>query len=187
MSAQHEAGWFAAPAFQQGCTMRLYAGRTRLNLAVRAAGWALLCCLAPAHAAPASVPQNALIYAESGPVSPLVESVVNSFQSLLRDSTIIVLSTDGDEQQELSKLASFLQSRKVVVDAPQIIESVRKQLRRDKSGFAHPIWLTEHSAQGNACVLAVRQNEPASYTTLVSKKIDEALISGKRLNRLTAK
>ena len=144
--------------------------------------WALFCSLATAQ--PTSAAQSSLIYAESGRVSPLVESVVNSFQPLLRDSTIIVIATDGDERRELAKLASFLKSRNIVENAPQIIESVRKQFRRDKSGFAHPIWLTDHSAIGNACVLAVRQNEQASYANLLSKKIDEALISGNRLRQI---
>ena len=141
--------------------------------------WALFYCLVTAQAASAA--QSSLIYEESGKVSPLVESVVNGFQLLLPDSTVIVLSTDGDERRELAKLASFLKSRNIIDDAPQIVESVRKQFRRDKSGFAHPIWLTDYSARGNACVLAVRQNGQASYESLLSKKIDEALIAGKRL------
>ncbi|MBT9567922.1 MAG: hypothetical protein IV085_06450 [Thiobacillus sp.] len=127
--------------------------------------------------------QRELISAESGRVAPLVESVVNDFQILLRESTIIVLSTDGDEQREMAKLGAFLKSRNVVEDAPQIMASVRKQLRRDKTGFSHPIWLTDHSAKGNACVLAVRQNESGAPAALVSKKIGDALISGKRLKQ----
>ncbi len=146
--------------------------------------WALFCCLAMAQ--PASAAQNSLLYAETGKVSPLVESVVNSFQTLLRDSTIIVVSVDGDERQEMAKIASFLKSKKVTQDSPQIIESIRKQFRRDKTGFARPIWLSDNSAKGNACVLAVRQNEQASYANLLSKKIDEALVSGSRLNPLDA-
>lgn len=146
--------------------------------------WALFFCLAIVQ--PASAAQNGLIYAETGQVSPLVESVVNSFQTLLRGSTIIVVSVDGDERQEMAKIASFLESKKIVKDAPEIIESVRKQFRRDKTGFARPIWLSDSNAKGNACVLAVRQNEQASYANLLSKKIDEALVSGNRLNPLDA-
>lgn len=146
--------------------------------------WALFCCLAIVQ--PASAAQSSLIYAESGKVSPLVESVVNSFQTLLRGSTIIVVSVDGDERQEMAKIASFLDSKKSVKDAPQIIESIRKQFRRDTTGFARPIWLSENSANGNACVLAVRQNEQASYANLLSKKIDDALVSGTRLIPLDA-
>lgn len=126
--------------------------------------------------------QRGLISAESGRVSPLVESVVNGFQILMRDSTIIVLSTDGDEQREMAKLDAFLKSKNMVGDAPQIIDSVRKQFRRDKTGFSRPIWVSDHSAKGNACVLAVRQNESGSHSAVLSKKIDDALISGKRLN-----
>ncbi len=146
--------------------------------------WALFGCLAIVQ--PASAAQNGLIYAETGKVSPLVESVVNSFQTLLRGSTIIVVSVDGDERQEMAKIASFLESKKIVKDAPEIIESVRKQFRRDKIGFARPIWLSDSNTKGNACVLAVRQNEQASYANLLSKKIDEALVSGNRLNPLDA-
>lgn len=141
--------------------------------------WALFCCLATVH--PTAAAQSGLIYAESGKVSPLVESVVNSFQTLLRGSTIIVVSVDGDERQEMAKIASFLESKKIVKDAPQIIESIRKQFRRDKTGFTRPIWLSDNGAKGNACVLAVRQNDQASYVNLLSKKIDEALVSGNRL------
>jgi len=146
--------------------------------------WALFGCLAIVQ--PASAAQSGLIYAETGQVSPMVESVVNSFQTLLRGSTIIVVSIDGDERQEMAKIASFLESKKIAKDAPEIIESVRKQFRRDKTGFARPIWLSDSNAKGNACVLAVRQNEQASYTNLLSKKIDEALVSGNRLNPLDA-
>jgi len=141
--------------------------------------WALFCCLVIVP--PASAAQSGLIYAETGKVSPLVESVVNSFQTLLRGSTIIVVSVDGDERQEMAKIASFLDSKKTVKDAPQIIESIRKQFRRDTTGFTRPIWLSDNNAKGNACVLAVRQNEQATYANLLSKKIDEALVSGNRL------
>ena len=135
-------------------------------------------------AQPVSAAQNSLIYAESGKVSPLVVSVVNSFETLLRDSTIIVISTDGDERQEMAKVAAFLKSRKLTQDASNIIESIRQQFRRDKSGFAHPIWVTEHNTKGNACVLAIRQNDQDNYTTLLSKKIDGPLVSGNRINPL---
>lgn len=146
--------------------------------------WALIFCLVIVQ--PASAAQDGLIYAETGKVSPMVESVVNSFQTLLRGSTIIVVSVDGDERQEMAKIASFLESKKIVKDAPEIIESVRKQFHRDKTGFARPIWLSDSTAKGNACVLAVRQNEQASYANLLSKKIDEALVSGNRLKPLDA-
>lgn len=144
--------------------------------------WLLLCCLAMMQ--PAAAVQSSLIHEESGKVSPLVESVVSSFQTLLRDSTIIVISTDGDERREMAKLASFLKSRNITEEAPQIVDSVRKQFRRDKTGFAYPIWLTNHSAKGNACVLAVHQNAQATYANLLSKKISEALISGNRLKQI---
>jgi hypothetical protein len=144
--------------------------------------WALFFCLATAQ--PASAAQRGLIYAETGRGSPLVESVVNSFQTLLQDSTIIVVYVDGDEQRELAKVASFLKSKKIIEDAPQIVESIRKQFRRDTTGFSHPIWLTDDSAKGNACVLAVRQNGQASHANLLSRKIDETLISGNHLRPL---
>jgi hypothetical protein len=143
---------------------------------------ALLCCLVAGQ--PVEAAQGGLIYAESGKLSPLVESVVKNFQGLLDGSTIIVVNTDGDEQRELAKVESFLANKKGVAEAPQIVESIRKQFRRDKTGFSHPIWLTDDSAQGNACVLAVRRNGQASYTSLVSKKIDTPLIAGNQVRPL---
>lgn len=144
--------------------------------------WAVLACLCMMPSVAAA--QRGLISAESGKVAPLVESVVNDFQILLRDSTIIVLSTDGDEQREMAKLGTFLKSRNIVEDAPQIMESVRKQFRRDKTGFSRPVWLSDHNAKGNACVLAVRQHESGSHAALLSKKIGDALISGRPLKQI---
>ncbi|MFP5418086.1 MAG: hypothetical protein ACLGHA_02925 [Gammaproteobacteria bacterium] len=144
--------------------------------------WALAACLCMTP--PLAAAQRALISAESGKVSPLVESVVNSFQLLLRDSSVIVLSTDGDEQREMAKLAAFLKSRNVTEEGPQIMDSVRKQFRRDTTGFARPVWLSEHSAKGNACVLAVRQNEAGTHSALLSRKIGDTLISDQRLKRV---
>lgn len=140
-----------------------------------------------ALAKPAAAAPNGLISAESGKVSPLVESVVNSFQTLLRDSTIIVMSTDGDERREMAKLGAFLKSRNAGADTAQIMESVRKQWRRDQTGFAHPVWLSENGARGNACVLAVRENEPGTHATLLSKKIDDALLTGNHLRQIDGK
>lgn len=143
---------------------------------------ALFCCLVTSQRAAAE--QGGLIYAESGKLTPLVKSVVNNFKPLLKGSTIIVVNTDGDEQRELAKVESLLAGKKGIADAPRIVESIRAQFRRDKTGFSHPIWLTDNRAQGNACVLAVRQNGQASYTSLVSRKIDEPLISGNRVRPL---
>ena len=143
--------------------------------------WALVCIVTAPFA---SAAQGGLIATESGQVSPLVASVVDSFELLLRDSAVIVITTDGDERQEMAKVASFLKSRQRIQDAPKIVESIRQQFRRDKSGFAHPIWITEYGTRGNACVLAVSQNAPATYTTLLSKKIDGPLVSGNRLKPL---
>ena len=143
---------------------------------------ALFCCLAAAQ--PAAAAQGGLIYAESGELSPLVKSLVNNFQGLLEGSTIIVMNTDGDEQHELAKVEAFLAGKKGFAEVPQIVASVRTQFRRDKTGFSHPIWLTYNGAHGNACVLAVRQNGQATYTPLVSKKIDTPLIAGNRVRPL---
>ena len=135
-------------------------------------------------ASPSPAAQSGLISAESGKVSPLVESVVNSFQMLLRDSTIIVMATDGDERREMAKLGAFLKSRNVGDNASEIVESVRRQWRRDQTGFAHPVWLSENGTKGNACVLAVRENAPGTHAPPLSKKIDEALLTGNRLSQI---
>lgn len=127
------------------------------------------------------------IVTDSGEVSRIVESVINEFKMLMKDSTIIVVNTDGDERQELAKIESFLASKKGVVDAPKIMESVKKQFRTDKIGFAHPIWLSDESANGNACVLGVRQNALASYTSLISAKIDKPLIKGNAVRPIDGK
>ena len=126
---------------------------------------------------------HGLIHPASGRVSPLVESVVNSFQPLLRDSSIIVMATDGDESREMAKLAAFLKGRNVG-DEAQLMASVRKQWRRDKTGFARPIWVTDAGTKGNACVLAVRENGSGTHTALLSKKIDGALLTGDRVSPL---
>lgn len=138
--------------------------------------FALYCCLSVAQGIAAE--QGGLIDTGSGEVSPIVESVVNNFRMLLEGSTIIVVNTDGDEQRELAKVKSFLAGKKRFSDAPEILESVKKQFRTNKTGFSHPIWLSDDSAKGNACVLGVRQNKRLSYTSLVSAKIDQPLITG---------
>ena len=138
----------------------------------------LLYCLAAAQHAAA---QDGLIYAASVKLSPLVMSVVNNFKGLLDGSTIIVLNTDGDEQQEMAKVQSFLVGKEGVTESPQIIESIRTQFRHDKTGFSHPIWLTYNGVKGNACVLATRMNGQRDYTSMVSKKIDGPLIGGEPL------
>ncbi len=145
--------------------------------------FALLGCLVASDsvAAPGS-----LLSAESGKVSPLVESVVNSFQMLLPDSTIIVVSTDGDERREMAKVASFLKGKSLDGNPQQIVESVRQQFRRDKTGFSHPIWLSDTRARGNACVLGVQQDGQATHASLLSKKIGDALISGNRVRPIDA-
>ena len=135
-------------------------------------------CLAAALPAAA---QDSLIFAASENLSPLVKSVVNNFKGLLDGSTIIVLNTDGDEQQEMAKVQFFLAGKEGITETPKIIESIRTQFRRDKIGFSHPIWLTYNGVKGNACVLATRLNGKRDYTSLVSKKIDGPLIAGEPL------
>jgi hypothetical protein len=141
--------------------------------------YALFCCLWVAQGAVAV--QGGLVEREAREDSPLVRSVVNNFKGLLKDSTIIVLDTAGNERGELAKVEAFLKGKKGTVSADQIVESIRKQYRRDKTGFAYPIWLTSDSASGNACVLAVNENSRPSYESIVSKKIDGPLIVGSRL------
>jgi hypothetical protein len=125
--------------------------------------------------------QEGPVATERAALAPGVESIVNNFKPLLKGSTIIVVNTDGDEQQELAKVESFLAGKKGGADTLEIMASVKRQFRTDTIGFSHPIWLSDRSATGNACVLGVRQNTPASYTALVSEKIDKPLMKGTAL------
>lgn len=137
----------------------------------------LFCCLSVAHRAAAE--QGGLIYAASGKLTPLVTSAVNNFRGVLEGSTIIVMNLDGDEQTELAKIESFLAGKKGFKDTPKTVESIRRQFRRDKTGFSYPIWLrNDRSANVNACVLAVKQRGQPSHTSMISMKIYKPLITG---------
>lgn len=152
--------------------------------------FALVSCCAMLQRGAAA--QDGYIVMDRTKISPVVQSIVDNFKPLLPGSTIIVVNTGGDEQLALAQIESFLVRQKEIADAvevpeiPVILASIKQQFRTDKRGFSHAIWLSDDRATGNACVLGVRQNAPASYTTLVSKKIDEPLISGHTVRPLDA-
>lgn len=129
----------------------------------------------------AAVEHGGLVDAESGEVSPDVAHVVNNFRTLLDGSRIIVVNAGGDERRELAKIESFLARHQGFTDAPEILQAVKAQFRTSRVGFSFPIWLSDDSAKGNACVLGVRPKEALSFKSLVSAKIAQPLIAGSRV------